>query len=69
MKVKIHWNPFIERFVMCDMLGKNMLEFPDCGNFNVKYPGLRKGTIRPDGTPSIVNVVDDPPAKVLAVIE
>jgi hypothetical protein len=41
---------------MCDFLGKNMLEFPDCGNFNMKYPGLSKKG---------VNIVDDPPGKVL----
>ena len=56
MKVKIHWNPYIERWVMCDFLGKNMLEFPDCGNFNIKYPGLSKKGI---------NIVEDPTGTVL----
>ena len=56
MKVKLHFNPYQERWVMRDMLGRNMMEFPDCGNFSAKYPGVLKG---------VINVVEDPTATVL----
>jgi hypothetical protein len=69
MKFKMHWNPFVGEWFLCDMLGQFMEKLPDCGNFRLKYPGLKKGTILPDGTPSVINVIDDSPATVVALIE
>jgi hypothetical protein len=59
MKYKFHWNPFLERWIQCDMLGKNMYEYPDCMNFNYKFPGLKK---------DVVNIVDDAPAVVVTTL-
>ena len=53
MKIKLHWNPWIERWIMRDMLGNNMYEFPDCSNFKMKYPDLSK---------NLVNIVEDTPS-------
>lgn len=42
MKVKIHWNRYLEKFVITDLRGRNIYEFPDCANFNHVFPRLNK---------------------------
>lgn len=42
MKIKIHWNKYLEKFVITDLRGKNVYEFPDCANFNMVFPALNK---------------------------
>lgn len=57
MKIKMHWNPWLERWILRDMLGANMGELADCPRFRIKYPGMSKDD---------VNVVEDSPGVVVA---
>lgn len=40
--VHVAWNPFLERWVLKDMIGANMFELPDCGNFRRLFAGADK---------------------------
>lgn len=42
MSVKIHWNCWLERWVIRDMLGQNCYEMPDCAWFRRVFPDLDK---------------------------
>lgn len=40
--VNLHWNTFIERWVIKDILGRNCYEMPDCGWFRQLFGDLDK---------------------------
>jgi hypothetical protein len=38
----ITWNPYLERWILKDMLGANVFELPDCGNFRMLFKDADK---------------------------
>jgi hypothetical protein len=40
--VTLHWNAYIERWVIQDILGRNCYEMPDCGWFRQLFGDLDK---------------------------
>ena len=42
MEVKVGWNGYMRRWVILDMKGYEMYQFPDCKNTNLLFPELSK---------------------------
>lgn len=36
------WNPYLERWILKDMLGANVFELPDCANFRRLFGEMDK---------------------------
>lgn len=56
MKIKLHWNPYLERWIMKDILGRNIYEYPDCSNFHIMFPMCNKKTINIFEMPSAIKI-------------
>ena len=42
--ITLSWNPYLERWIAKDILGRNLYEFPDCGWFWQLFGELDKGS-------------------------
>lgn len=42
MKIKLHWNKYIERWVLKCSFGHNLYELPDCMAFNMLFKDIDK---------------------------
>jgi hypothetical protein len=43
MIIHLRWNDLIERWIMTDTNNYNVMELPDCVNFNRIFQGAKKG--------------------------
>ena len=40
--ISLRWNPYVEEWIMCNGIGREMYRFRDCVNMNILYKGLDK---------------------------